>query len=159
MKALVVYDSEYGNTRVIAEAVGEGLEGRAEVEVVHVSEVEKEQLADVNLLIAGSPTQRFSPTAAFNEFLRGIPPRGLQGVKVAAFDTRFSESEIEKTPILAFFVRIFGYAAKPMADKLVRKGGQLTLPPEGFYVGGIEGPLLDGERERAAEWARKIISD
>ncbi len=157
MKGFIVFDSEYGNTRKIAEAIGESLENQAEVEVVHVSEVEKEQLAEVSFLIVGSPTQRFSPTAPINEFLKEIPTRGLQGVKIAAFDTRFTESEIEKTPILAFFVQIFGYAAKPMADKLARKGGQLTLPPEGFYVGGMEGPLLDGERERAAEWARKIM--
>lgn len=157
MKGLIIYDSEYGNTRKIAEAIGQALEGRLEVEIIHVKEVDEEQLADVGLLIVGSPTQRFNPTPGIDDFLKGVPPRVLQGVKVAAFDTRFTEEEIGKTPVLAFFVRIFGYAAKPMADKLVRKGGALTLPPEGFYVGGIEGPLLDGELERAAAWAETIV--
>jgi flavodoxin len=157
LKGFIVYDSEYGNTQEIAEVMGEALESRAEVGVAHVSEVEEEQLVDVNFLIVGSPTQRFSPTPNMNEFLKAIPSQALQGVKVAAFDTRFTESEIGKTPVLAFFVRIFGYAAKPMADKLVKKGGELTLPPEGFYVGGMEGPLLDGEPERAAVWANEIV--
>ena len=53
---------------------------------------------------------------------------------------------------------IFGYAAKPIADRLEKKGGQLAVPPEGFYVTDTEGPLVEGELERAAEWARKIAA-
>jgi hypothetical protein len=44
--------------------------------------------------------------------------------------------------------------ARPIADKLVEKGGRLIFPPEGFYVSGTEGPLKDGELERAAEWGK-----
>ena len=75
---------------------------------------------------------------------------------MAAFDTRLTESEINRVRILAFFVSLFGYAAKPIADRLVKKGGELIAPPEGFYVKGTEGPLLEGELERAAAWAKKI---
>ena len=59
---------------------------------------------------------------------------------------------------MAFFVRIFGYAAKPIADRLAKKGGDLAVPPEGFYVGDMEGPLLEGELERAADWAKQILA-
>ncbi|MFO7942905.1 MAG: flavodoxin domain-containing protein [Anaerolineales bacterium] len=157
MKGIVVYDSGFGNTRAIAETMGQALDGRAEVQVVHVDHVEERQLVDVDLLIVGSPTQRFSPTAPINDFLNGISPRALRGVKVAAFDTRFAEKEIGKNRVLAFFVRIFGYAAKPIAEKLVKKGGRLALPPEGFYVGGMEGLLLEGELERVVQWINKIF--
>jgi len=109
------------------------------------------------LLIVGSPTQKFRPTGATTNFLKGIPQNGLQGIKVAAFDTRFPESEIERVRILAFFVRIFGYAAKPIADRLEKKGGELVIPPEGFFVEGTEGPLQEGELERAAGWAKQIM--
>lgn len=156
MKAMVVYDSMYGNTGKIAEAIGGSLGPQEDVEVVRVGEVKPEQLADVGLLIVGSPTQKFRPTGATTQFLKGIPQNGLSGVNVAAFDTRITESEIEKIRILAFFVSIFGYAAKPIADRMQKKGGELAVPPEGFYVGGMEGPLLEGELERAAEWAREI---
>jgi hypothetical protein len=81
----------------------------------------------------------------------------LEGVKVAAFDTRYREAEIEKVRILAFLVKIFGYAAKPIADRLEKKGGELAVPPEGFYVTDTEGPLFEGELERAADWARQIL--
>jgi hypothetical protein len=66
-------------------------------------------------------------------------------------------SEIEKVRILALFVRLFGYAAEPIADRLRKKGGELIVPPEGFLVDGTEGPLIEGELERAADWGSQIM--
>jgi flavodoxin I len=158
MKAMVVYDSMYGNTEKVAQAIGHALGAPEEVETVRVGDAKPEQLAGVTLLVVGSPTQRFSPTPATTAFLKGIPKDGLAGVKVAAFDTRITEVEIERIRILSFMVRLFGYAAEPMAKRLEQKGGALAVPPEGFYVGGTEGPLLEGELERAAAWARQIAA-
>jgi hypothetical protein len=72
-----------------------------------------------------------------------------------SFDTRVSIRDIDNR-LLNLFVRLFGYAAQPIANKLVKKGGTLVTPPEGFFVKGSEGPLKDGERDRAIEWARAI---
>lgn len=157
MKAMVVYDSAFGNTEKVAQAIGQALGPSEDVQTVRVKNVKPERLAGLTLLIVGSPTQKFSPLGTITKFVKGIPNNGLEGVKVAAFDTRVTASEIEKVRILAFFVRIFGYAAKPIADRLVKKGGELAVPPEGFYVGGTEGPLLEGELERAADWAKQIV--
>ncbi len=158
MKAIVAYDSAYGNTEQIARAIGSALGPEQEVETLRVGDVTPQKLEGISVLVVGSPTQKFSPTAATNALLKRIPKDGLKGVRVAAFDTRFTEAEIERVKILAFFVRIFGYAAEPIADKLRKKGGELAIPPEGFYVGGTEGPLLDGELERAAAWAKQIAA-
>lgn len=158
MKAMVVYDSVFGNTGQVARAIGEALGSPGEVEILQVADVKPEQLVGLTLLIVGSPTRKFSPTGAITNFVKGIPKDRLRGVKVAAFDTRFTVDAIEKVRILVFFVNIFGYAAKPIADRLVKKGGQLAAPPEGFYVGDTEGPLLDGELERAATWAKQIVA-
>jgi flavodoxin len=158
MKALVAYDSAYGNTKQVAEAIGGALGLPEDVQVRHVADVQPDQLAGLSLLVAGSPTQKFSPTGGATRFLKGIPRDGLAGVKVAAFDTRFTESEIEKVRILAFLVSIFGYAAETLAKRLQKLGGELLVPPEAFYVGGTEGPLLDGELERAAAWAGQILA-
>ncbi len=159
MKGLIVYDSLYGNTEKIALAIGEALGNREEFQVMRVGNVKPDQFASLDLLISGSPTQRFQSTPAMNNLLKGIPQNGLKGVKVTAFDTRLTEEWINKTPVLAFFVKVSGgsaYAAKSMADKLKKKGGELITPPEGFYVEGTEGPLVQGELERAASWAKKI---
>jgi flavodoxin len=158
MKATVVYDSVFGNTGKIAQAIGQALGSPEDVEVVQAGDVTPEHLAGLALLIVGSPTRQFSPTGATTNFLKSIPKNGLKGVKVAAFDTRFTESAIERVRILAFFVKIFGYAAKPIAGRLEKKGGELAVPPEGFYVGDTEGPLLEGELERAADWAKRILA-
>lgn len=158
MKAMVVYDSAYGNTEQIAQAIGEALGAQAEVETLRVGDVRPQQLTAVDLLIVGSPTQKFRPTPATTNLLKAIPSNGLQGTKVAAFDTRFTEEAVDKVRVLAFFAKMFGYAAQPIADRLEKKGGELVVAPEGFYVGDTEGPLLDGELERAADWARQIGS-
>ena len=156
MKALLVYDSQYGNTEQIAKAIGTALTSTWEVEILRVSDVELEHLTGIALLMVGSPTQRFRPTSAITNFLKNLPNGALNGIRVAAFDTRLTEEEINKVGILAFFVGIFGYAAKPISGQLNKKGGELILPPEGFLVDGMEGPLLEGELERAAEWVKQI---
>jgi flavodoxin len=145
MKALVAYDSAYGNTEQVARAIGSALGPQEDVETLRVGDITPERLSGVSLLVVGCPTQKFSPTGATTRLLKSIPKDGLKGVKVAAFDTRFTEAEVERVKILAFLVRMFGYAAE-------------AVPPEPFYVSGTEGPLLEGELERAGEWAKQILA-
>ena len=159
MKAMVVYDSVFGNTEQIAQAIGNTLGSPENVETLRVGNVKPEQLTALELLIVGSPTRGFKPTPAINSLLKSIPKNGLEGVKVAAFDTRFTVDEIESAVfILPILVKIFGYAAKPISGRLQKKGGELIIPPEGFFVEGTEGPLKEGELERAADWAKQIIA-
>jgi len=158
MKALVVYDSEFGNTEIVARAIGEVLGSEGEVEVRRVNDVQPEEFEGLDVLVVGSPTQQFKPTGAMTSFLKGIPKNDISGIKVAAFDTRLTVEEIEETAVLAFFVRIFGYAAKPIGNALKKKGGEMAIPPEGFLVQGMKGPLVEGELERAEAWAREIIA-
>jgi flavodoxin I len=157
MKALVVHDSVFGNTEQVAQAIGNALEPREDVEILRVGNVTPERLTGVKLLIVGSPTRGFRPTEGITNFLKGIPSDGLEGVRVAAFDTRLSASDIGSSA-LRFIVKIGGYAAKRIADRLKKSGGELVMPPEGFFVEGTEGPLKEGELERAAEWASRIMA-
>ncbi len=158
MGTMVIYDSLYGNTELIAQAIGNALRQMGEVQVVRIGDLKAEQLSGVALLVVGSPTQQFRPTAAMRNFLAHLPKNGLKGVKVAAFDTRLTLAEIEKTPPLPFFERIFGYAEKRLVKQLRNKGGELVLPGEGFYVQGMKGPLVEGEAVRAEQWARKLFA-
>jgi flavodoxin len=157
MKTLIIYDSAYGNTEQIAQAIGVVLGSQAEVETILVSKAKPEQLAGLDLLIVGAPTQRFRTTEAMTGFLKSIPADGLKGVRVAAFDTRLSLNDIESSAF-RFIIKTGGFAAKYIADRLKKCGGDLILPPEGFLVKDMEGPLLDGELERAADWAKRILA-
>ncbi len=71
---------------------------------------------------------------------------------------RSTDEEIQEHGFLAKMVKIFGYAADPISDRLGKKGGVVVMPPEGFAVTGMEGPLTEGEIERAAAWAHQILA-
>lgn len=159
MKALVVYDSVYGNTEKAAQAIGDGLRAAgADVTVSRAAELSPAYLSGVGLLVVGSPTQQFRPMKPILELLAAMPARALSGVRVAAFDTRMTEAEIKKNGILNFFVGMFGHAAKGIDGILVKKGGASITEPQGFYVAGMEGPLVDGELERATAWGRGLAA-
>ena len=144
MKTLVVYDSLYGNTETIAQAIGAALTG--EVKVLRVGEVGISKLSPFDLLIGVSPTHGGRASPPMREFLDKVQAPALQGTNVAAFDTRHSSK----------LTVIFGYAAGRIAASLKKKGGTLIVSPEGFLVTGTEGPLKEGELERAAAWAKEI---
>jgi flavodoxin len=151
VKVLVVYDSVFGNTEKVAQAMGDALGAQA----LRVGDVKMEHLSGLDALIVGSPTRAFSPTPAVKKWLKSLAAHSLDGVKVAAFDTRVDVQEVNSR-VLTTFVKVFGYAAEPMAARLVKKGGTQAMSPAGFFVEGTEGPLRDGELERAAAWARQI---
>ncbi|MBN1974441.1 MAG: flavodoxin family protein [Sedimentisphaerales bacterium] len=155
MKTLIIYDSFFGNTEQVAKAISEAIGSASEVKVCKVGEVKREQLNGINLLIVGSPTRAFRPSPATNKFLKNIPANSLNGVKAASFDTRMSIEDI-KVRILRFLVNMFGYAAKPISEKLRKKGAEIAVSPEGFLVNDTKGPLKEGELERAKEWAKKL---
>ncbi len=157
MKVMIIYDSIFGNTEQIAQAISKACGSQPDVEMLKVSNVKPEQITGVKLLIVGSPTRGFRPTPAIKNLLTKIPESGLKGVKVAAFDTRISVEDIESR-IGRFFVNRFGYAAQPIADQLKKKGGELIIAPEGFFVKGTEGPLKESELERAANWAKQFMA-
>lgn len=155
MKALIIYDSYFGNTEKIAQAIGAAFNPQECAGVVRATELKPEQLQNVDLIIAGSPTRAFRPSEGLTKALNGLPAGALQGKKVAAFDTRINPDDTN-SGFLRFMVKLFGYAAKPIAGMLKKKGGSLVQQPEGFYVKDSEGPLKDGELERAARWAQSL---
>lgn len=157
MKALVVYESVFGNTEKVAQAIGSALGSPEEVAVVRVADARPEQLAGLDVLVVGSPTRAFRPMPSVSDFIKGLPADALQGVATAAFDTRISPEDANSA-ILGFFVRTFGWAAEKIDKALIRKGSRQVAAPEGFYVLGSEGPLRDGELERAGEWAKGIVA-
>jgi len=157
MKTLVVYDSVFGNTEQVAQAIGRALGTAPEVVVVRVGNARPELLSGVELLVVGSPTRGFRPTPAITQWLKALPAASLNGVSVAAFDTRISVEDTGNW-FLKFMAGLFGYAAKPIASGLAKAGGSKVAEPEGFIVVDREGPLKEGEAERAAAWARGLVT-
>lgn len=139
MKSLVVYDSNFGNTKLVAEAVAREL--GAESRAVKVTEFKAEDLAGVELLVVGSPINGWRPTQKTMDMLNALAPDKLKGIKAASFDTR---------------VRMFmhGDATNKIAKMLKVAGAELVAEPRGFIVVGKEGPLATGELEKVKDWIK-----
>jgi flavodoxin len=148
MNALVVYHSEFGNTQKVAEAIAEVFQGVGTAHTVRTDQLTAADLKDADLLVVGTPTHKMNLPEAARPVLEELPKGVLSGVPIAAFDTSY-----EMSAILARFT-----AAKRL-DRMLRKlGGKRLVAPETFHVHRHhEGPLYDGEIERARHWAESIL--
>lgn len=163
MKSLVIYESMFGNTKQIAEAIAGGLADSAVVSVVDVSDAPSAVPEDVGLLVIGGPTHAFSMSRAstrreaadrgaaatdtavgIREWLEGLPRQDSR-MDFAAFDTRVH------MPLLPG-------AASRAATRIARRLHFRTQEPQSFFVAGYEGPLLDGELDRARTWGRALAT-
>jgi len=142
MNALVVYDSQYGNTERIAQAIVDALRAAGQARAIRVADADPVVLQGVDLLVVGSPTQGWRPTPAVQHFLEQVSAASIRDLVIACFDTRFRKPRW-----------MTGSAAERMARTMRRRGGELLLEPESFFVQGTEGPLDSGEIGRAADWA------
>ena len=146
MNALVIYDSQYGNTQRIATAIADTLRTTGDVRLVRVDPAQPLELGDADLLILGCPTQGWRPTLAMQTLLASLTPDQLRGRAIACFDTRFQKPHW-----------LTGSAARGMAKAFQRMGISLVTPAESFFVDHTEGPLTAGELGRAAVWARILL--
>ncbi|MBU2228773.1 flavodoxin family protein [Patescibacteria group bacterium] len=146
----VIYDSTFGNTEKIARAIAEG----ADAKVIHIKDAQSLDIKTMELLIVGSPTLGGRPSKPVQDFLNALPADALKNTRVAGFDTRFEESA--QGFGLKLILKTFKYAGEKILKSLESKGGQ-AVSAEGFYVTGKEGPLKEGEIERAKEWGRSLV--
>lgn len=164
MRSLVVYESMFGTTREVAEAVGAALGAAGEVRVVEVGELAAEGGAvDADLLVVGGPTHAFSMSRpqsrkdAATKFPEPLVSTGIgvrewlegltltAGQKVAAFDTKTAKPNLP------------GSAGKPIEKGLRKAGGRPVARTESFKVESMRG-LVAGEAERASAWGAGLVS-
>ena len=147
MNAVVVYFSKFGNTRKIAETIARTLGSEGSVRVICSDQLTSSDLNEVDLVVMGSPTHRMNVPEAVRSVFETLPRRILHNTPVAAFDTSYKMSRW-----LAPFT-----AAGKLDKKLRKLGGKRVISPETYHVVEREGPLYDGEIERAQVWAESII--
>lgn len=167
MRALVVYESLFGNTEQVARAVAEGIElgahGDVKVEVVEAARAPADLGDDLDLVVVGGPTHAFSMTrpntradavrqggraesagVGIREWVQGLHA-GPHPQQLAVFDTRVGR--VRHLP---------GSAAKSAARALHKLGFSTSFRPASFYVEDVSGPLLDGELVRAHVWGSEL---
>jgi len=164
MRALVVYESMYGNTHAIAIDIAAGLGATHEVTLLPVAQASRQILAGADLVVAGGPTHMHGITSATSRRLAADAARkegsGLTmdpdadgpGIRewlddlaaghalAAAFDTRLSGSTL-----------LTGHASAGIARSLKRHGYRLLAPPQSFLV-SKQNTLLANEEARAYSW-------
>ena len=148
MRTVVIYDTKFGNTAKIAEAIARGAGARGSVSVLDTAEAAMSLAVRPDLLIVGGPTQKRGPSPALRRFVETLPP-SLRGVSAATFDTRYRGA-----------TWLMGSAAGEAAKRLGNAGARLAAPPESFFItrgGPLEGQGLEaGELERAEAWGRGV---
>jgi hypothetical protein len=168
MRALVVYESMYGNTHAVATDVAAGLHATHEVTLVPVTRAARELVAAADLIVAGAPTHAHGLSTVASRRMAAEaarkPDSGLamdpdadgpglrawlemldaEGMFAAAFDTRLSG-----VPALT------GHASRGIARLLTRRGCRVLLAPQSFLVSG-QNALLDGETGRACSWGALV---
>jgi flavodoxin len=157
MKAVVLYESVYGNTATVAGAIADGVVSVGEVKLARFGELPQGAAEEADLVVLGGPTHGWGMTrptsrkrpdaegytVGAREWLEGSRP--ASGKMAAAFDTRFGKPRW-----------ITGSAALRIARRLRRSGYRLVAPPESFFVLHTEGPLRDGEEDRAKMWGAEL---
>ncbi len=165
--ALVVYESMFGNTKAVAEAVALGLSDAFDVDLVECSRAASDLPQGVALLVVGAPTHAFGLSrdstredarrqvadgdhpseSGLREWLERLAPRAGDagpGVVTAAFDTKVSHP------------RLPGSAAHAAARRLKRLGYTQLTGPQTFLVEGTRGPLVAGSSDAAFAWGREL---
>lgn len=167
MRVLVGYESMYGNTHRIAEAIASGFAADDDVTVAPVGSFDDTAI-DVDLLVVGVPTHAHgmprpssrraaldsarthehhdidssAESTGVREWLLTLPPR--VNVRVASYDTRFRPPGW-----------LVGHPARTIARALARRGATVVRRPESFFVDKKE-QLRPGELDRARDWGRQL---
>lgn len=159
MKILMVYDTMFGNTERIAQAMVDATTDQHQAELVRVQDVTTAQLQSCDILVIGSPTHGFRPTPDIASRIKRLSSEVPEAkFRYAVFDTRSDIDEID-SKILSSMVRLFGYAAASMDKTLAKRGFKRAEAPAGFIVHGKEGPVKDGEIDRATAWMRSVMEN
>jgi hypothetical protein len=162
-RALIVYESMFGNTEKVAAAIRDGLSTVIDTDLVRVDQASGRIPMDVRLLVVGGPTHAFSMSRAstrtdavkqgdvvmpaetgIREWLGALPDRTTQTLS-ATFDTRITKVR-----------RLPGSAAKSAAKILRRRDLHAIVPPESFFVDDTTGPIGEQELARARQWGETL---
>jgi hypothetical protein len=163
MRALIVYESIFGNTRDIAWAIAKGLAPAMSTDVIDVGDAPTEPGSDIDLLIVGAPTLVFglsSPRTRAAAARRAGHPFALADVGVREWIEAMPYAATRRDA-LTFDTRLRvsglpGSAAKSAAKRLSRRGYRMLWPSRSFTVAHPSGALAEREVERAQLWGRWI---
>lgn len=159
MNSLIVFESQFGNTEEIARAIAQGLREWGPAHVVSVDDAPPTPPDDIDLLVLGGPTHAFAMSRP--ETRAAAAAEGAEGTQKGLRDwLKELPSPITVPRVVTFSTRqghafVTGSAAKSAA-KALRSHKMSTTEVVDFFVVGKQGPLEEGEAERATQWGRRL---
>ncbi|MGD9100813.1 MAG: flavodoxin domain-containing protein [Anaerolineae bacterium] len=147
LDTMIVYDSTFGNTHEIAQIIAQVMAQKGTVRLTRADELNGADLEGIDLMLVGFPTHRHGMPETARAMLERLPGGALRGVGIVAFDTRYRKPSW-----------LTGSAAGKLSRKLRKLGGRKVASPESFFVDDQEGPLCEGELERARLWAESLLA-
>jgi len=147
-KVIVAYESKYGNTRLVAEAIIEGMREVEGIETVlsELKEADLDKVPDYDAILIGSPNHWGGPTRGVRKFIDKLSKLNLEGKLFAVFDTCLGKD--------------FEKAVKKMEKRINEKvpGIKQIAPGLSIRVQGMKGPLVEGELPKCKEFGSKIAT-
>jgi len=148
IKALVIYESKYGNTKLAAESIAEGMKQIPGTEpiITELDDVEPSQIDEFDIILVGSPNHLGRATRSIRKFIDKLENINLKGKQTAVFDT-YMKSDFEK-------------AVEKMEKQIREKAPSLKLVAPGLSirVDGMKGPITDGELPNCKEFGNRIAT-
>jgi len=151
VKAIIVYESKYGNTKHVAETIAGGMNEVPETEVVltEFNNVDLTKIGDVDAILIGSPNHFGNATRSIKKFIDSLGKLNLESKWGAVFDT-----------YIAKWSGGYGKVVKKMEKQIGEKvpGIRLVVPGLSLGVGGTKGPVMDGEFPKCKEFGIKTAT-
>jgi menaquinone-dependent protoporphyrinogen IX oxidase len=147
MKVIVVYDTKYGNTELVANKIREGVEAEGiDTDINDVKEVDFGRIADYDAILIGAPVHFGAPSRTITKFIDKLGGLKLKGDWTAVFDT-YMKTDFEK-------------GVKPMEARLNEKVPRLKLivPGLSIQVDGMKGPFVEGELPKCEAFGKRIAA-
>jgi len=148
-KVIIVYESKYGNAKLVAETIVEGMREVEGIEAVvsEVKEVDLSKIRDYDAILLGSPTHIGGPTGGIKKFIGKLGKFPLEGKFFAAFATYLLDKSFEQ-------------ATKKLEKRITAKvpGAKLAAPGLSIRVQGMKGPISGGELPKCKEFGKKIAT-
>jgi len=148
-KVLVVYESRYGNTKLVAETIIEGMSQVKGIDaVIHeFKEVDLNKVPEYDVILIGSPNHYGGPTKSVREFIDKLEKLNLERIHFAVFDTYLGKGFFEK-------------AVEKMEKRIYEKvpGLKQIAPGLSIAVQGVKGLIVEGELPKCKEFGKKIAT-
>ena len=149
VRVFVFYDSKYGNTKLVAEKIAEGMRnGGVEVDLGYVKDVTAEHALDYDSLVLGAPNHMGRPSQTMKKFINHLSSFGLKNKKVAVFGTYSGK------------LRVLDRSVRKMERMVQEKLPNLTLisPSLSVRVKGVSGPIVDGELPKCVDFGKALVA-